>query len=458
MARLISFIVLILIPIGCTPRSQTPAVHDSPAPWDVVVVGAGMAGLTVAHELDRRDLRVLVLERQDRIGGRVHTDYEQFSAPVEIGGAWIHDSTRNPLMPLVKKFGLHTVADDQHTYRMCTETGLGNAEEAAEVRKRFDALDEKLVEAGKRGEDGPADHTIEIGNDDGLALRWLLSTAAAANRLAEISPRDYASQVNEVDDRLVVEGMQQVVEKMAQDLTIRLGQTVTSVAWDEDPIVVRGESTEGPWTYRAGAVVLAVAPHALLPEHIVFDPPLPKERLAAIHGIRMAPFAKVIVELPPEVLDHWPRDQRIIDAADPNVLIEFLRSPFSAGIVTALLGGAEARDIESSPSGQALQTIVSHLEHCLGTTLGEHVMTYAVTSHSLPTWQRGAWSTTQPHHYDARETLAQPLESRLYFAGEALAESDFRVTITGAYESGLHVAQEILANHIWTRPRASENF
>ena len=74
----------------------------------VIVIGAGIAGLSAAHDLVAAGASVIVLEARDRIGGRVHTN-TSWGAPVEMGAAWIHALTANPVVPLTQQAGLSLV-------------------------------------------------------------------------------------------------------------------------------------------------------------------------------------------------------------------------------------------------------------------------------------------------------------------------------------------------------------
>ncbi|MEY4984936.1 MAG: hypothetical protein RIR62_3202, partial [Pseudomonadota bacterium] len=71
----------------------------------VVVVGAGIAGLTVASELAAGGRAVVVLEARDRIGGRIFTSRAWPDLPVDMGASWIHGVTGNPVTALARAAG-----------------------------------------------------------------------------------------------------------------------------------------------------------------------------------------------------------------------------------------------------------------------------------------------------------------------------------------------------------------
>ncbi|KAL6507626.1 putative polyamine oxidase 4 [Orobanche gracilis] len=85
----------------------------------VIVVGGGISGIAAAHMLQNASFKVTLLESQDRIGGRIHTDYS-FGCPVDMGASWLHGvCNENPLSPIIRRLGLtlyRTSGDDSLLY------------------------------------------------------------------------------------------------------------------------------------------------------------------------------------------------------------------------------------------------------------------------------------------------------------------------------------------------------
>jgi monoamine oxidase len=79
---------------------------------EILVVGAGMAGLASARDLAKSGRRVVVLEARERIGGRIHTDRSRPDRPLDLGASWIHDYKGNPLTALAKAFRAKVVVTD----------------------------------------------------------------------------------------------------------------------------------------------------------------------------------------------------------------------------------------------------------------------------------------------------------------------------------------------------------
>ena len=85
------------------------SITNSPSDPDVIIVGAGAAGLSAASALMEGGMSVVVLEAGSEVGGRCVTDNKTFGIPFDRGGTWMHSASINPLVPLAEKarFSIH---------------------------------------------------------------------------------------------------------------------------------------------------------------------------------------------------------------------------------------------------------------------------------------------------------------------------------------------------------------
>lgn len=88
----------------------------------ILVVGAGIAGMAAARELQDQGAEVTVLEARDRMGGRIFT-YDLGGQAVDLGAQWIHSSRGNPITSLAEKFGIKTVNTGSYTYAAYDSSG-----------------------------------------------------------------------------------------------------------------------------------------------------------------------------------------------------------------------------------------------------------------------------------------------------------------------------------------------
>ena len=71
--------------------------------YDVLIIGAGASGLSAANDLQTKGKNVLILEGRNRIGGRIHTDFDRFGDLIDIGAIHITYYNDSPILELAKK-------------------------------------------------------------------------------------------------------------------------------------------------------------------------------------------------------------------------------------------------------------------------------------------------------------------------------------------------------------------
>src|SRR4051812_8871659 len=123
--------------------------------FDVVIVGAGAAGIGALHRLRESGLSAVALEARPRIGGRALTLHPAPDLPVDAGCGWLHSADENPLVPLLKAAGFTPDETPPHWLRQAGNQDF-SAEDQAAFGKDFDGFWKRVHEAAKRGVDRPA--------------------------------------------------------------------------------------------------------------------------------------------------------------------------------------------------------------------------------------------------------------------------------------------------------------
>ena len=153
----------VALPVGA---SAHPGGPDSAA--DVIIIGAGIAGLECARVLGAAGVRCTLLEARTRFGGRIHTDHTTFGFPIECGAHWIHGATkRNPLKQLADELGIQRVVTldeekliDEHG----TELGSDSVDE---LEAQMEKLTKTIYRCRKelRGKDCGLDRSLLLALD-----------------------------------------------------------------------------------------------------------------------------------------------------------------------------------------------------------------------------------------------------------------------------------------------------
>ncbi len=459
---LLPFSVCLSVLASCSSGSGESFTETEPPSERIIIVGAGMAGLTAAKYLQNSGFETVVLEARDYVGGRTRTE-NLAGATVDMGAAWIHGPVNHPAATLADDLGIsyaphdyfatlgsvyngvsdvlvsaqdslaflaHTVAFDARA-PMTLET-LGPTALAREV------IDEYLDFRGLVGEERIlAQFSIEI------------NYAAGGEPISELNLYDYffgeeGEGGSEGDDQVLDGGYKTIVDFMASSLDIRTNSEVVRVRYGSDGVEV--QTTDG--AILSGAQVIVTVPLGVLKAgSIEFQPALPASKLQAIDRLDMGNLEKVAFVFEEQFWDpaqgkFWLHASGL-DQAYPTVFdfTEFAGQP----TLLALYYGEFARTTQDTKNESE---IAAEARGILSKILGPIPEPEAVF---VTDWRTSPFSLGSYSYLpigatadDMRE-LAQPLEDRVFFAGEA-TEHNLYATIDGAMISGMREAIRLGAN------------
>lgn len=421
---------------------------------DVIVIGAGMAGIACARELRQVGYEVIVLEARERIGGRILTDRTQFGVPVDLGAAWIHGVIGNPLTRMVADAGIRTARTEWEWLAIyAQQKRLSKAEfEAAQ------ALNLKVWERLR---------TLRSGADARLAIDGFLAQAEA-ELLAGVAPKiaqavrwldwcelslEYAIEPNQLsasawdedeefggDHVLLREGYGTLIEQLAAALDIRRGQVVTHIEHGEDGALVR---TRDGGVFESDALVCTLPLGVLKQGDVRFDPPLPAEHRGAIARLQMGTLDKVVLRYPQAF---WPADRHVLGRSDAqdDARCEFynLMPLHDQPVLVALTAGRFSHSLEGMAQGPAVSRVHGELQAMFGNAIPAPVAGHRTNWISDP-FARGSYSVVAAGaSLEDYERLGEAAGDCLFLAGEATAP-DYPGTVHGAWLSGVRAAGQV---------------
>ncbi len=403
---------------------------------DVVVIGAGAAGIAAGQRLVARGRDVLVIEAAARIGGRAHTALARgFS--VDLGCSWLHSADRNVWVPIAEKLGF-TIDRTPPFWERQSGGQDFSAQEQQEFRKTLGAFFARVDAAGFDGPDAPASSLFEAGN------RWNPLLDAVSNYYngapwRDISIHDFNAYVDTEKNWRVRQGYGALAAAYAGNLPVRLNCAAWKIVWGG--ACVRIETDAGVIEARQAIVTASSA--VLAREGIRFDPPLP-DKIDAAANLPLGAVEKVFLELAePEAL---PVEGHLFGRIDTPDTASYQLRPFGLPLIEAFIAGEAARALDGEPEGALADFAIGELVNLLGSAMRAKLTPLAHSSWLASPFVGGAYSHAKPGHADAREVLARPVAEKLFFAGEACSH-DFFSTGHGAFESGVAAADFAMAQN-----------
>jgi polyamine oxidase len=451
-------------------RSDVPGGVSGPVER-VVVVGAGIAGLTVANALAHAGVPCVVVEARDRVGGRLHT-IDLAGSPVDLGGSWIHHPIGNPLRAFADQAGIGCRDGDPLAEMAAFDLGESRRLSPGEVRAELSTLYEAFPAAldRLRRDLGPG-ASAAAGIDAFVAGADLPPAAARRARqglraLIEGESADLPERQslrwmwNEFEYEgsffgdLPSGGYRSLVHAMADGADVRLNFDVAEIAVETDGVSVR--SAAGP--AEDGSHVVVTVPLGVLKDgRPQFSPALPPDRLGAIDRLGFGRFEKIVLTF----------DQAFWRTAGLPHLMLFPRDPAESTIwvigndafdaaptlVFFIFHSAADRVLDRRPDDVA-DWACGMLTEAIGATCPEPVAV-AVTSWATDPYSLGAYTHIPPGAAPAdADLLGEPLYGRLLFAGEH-TQSARLVYTDGAMASGIREAKRLLQQaHVSLGPRA----
>jgi monoamine oxidase len=401
---------------------------------DVVVVGAGSAGLAAAKTLRATGLSFAVLEAMNRLGGRAWTSAEHFGTPFDIGCAWIHAADRNPYFQEAEAAGWTLHHHDMNVDHLYYGKRKASEEEEAEM-KQADSQLSSLLEKWK-GTDDRVSSLLKSGHAPRAAATFA-GPMDFGKDYDEISVEDFRAAADLDPNYFTKEGFGALVAQYGADVSVELSTPVRKILWDVPGVACVTDRG----TIRARAVIVTASPAVLAFEEIEFSPDLPDSVIEAFFDLPMGMLTKLPIEIKGTRLGLAPFDDLLIERPARHD-IYFLCFPFDTDLMVGFVGGDFAWEMSAAGEAAGVDFVTDRLCGIFGNDVRKHVGRAAMTNWGGERFVRGAYAAARPGKAAARTMLMEPVADRIWFAGEALAGSLIQ-TCGGARLSGESVARRV---------------
>ena len=403
---------------------------------DVVIIGAGAAGLAAAQDLLRAGMRIRCLEARDRIGGRIYTAHDpQSPIPIELGAEFVHGRPAE-IFDLAERSGISLDETGGRPVSLVESDGS---------YLDFDRVMDDLAETAREDHDetfqsfldrssySPAEKQRATGFVEGFnaARRERISSASLA--------QDQKAGSRIAGDRSfrVRQGYSAVIHGLAEGVDVRLSSVVKGIAWTPGAATARLSSGE---MVRANRVLITVPLGVLQAGGIRFDPE-PVETLAAARSLCFGDAFRVTLLFERAFWDDESATAGVgfLFSGEPLFPVWWTGRPVEPRVITGWGAGPQVDALLGQPADVVIAQAQATLSRILKTPLPPPLGAWFHDWHSDP-FSRGAYSYVPAGGLPARRKLAEPIADTLYFAGEAADLLGYGGTVHGAIASGRRAA------------------
>ena len=422
--------------------------------YDVIVVGAGAAGLSAAKVLSHAGKRVLILESRLRIGGRIHTlKGEGFSEPVEEGAEFIHGSL--PLTgDLLKKLSIAAVPGEGKSWNIDNNQLFpGDLFDDG-----WDILKDKLSSLS-------SDMTIGAFLDKHLNVPALDSLKQSVIRFVEgydaaniykasaFALRDEWNEEN-IEGFRPVGGYSQLLDYMLGDFqiaggTLSLSEIVKRIVWRRGKVEI---FTNNGSSWECEKVIVTVPVPILKARMIEFDPPL-NHYSNALTDVEMGSVIKFLFEFKSPFWEEGKFPDRKLSEmsflfTDATVPTWWTQLPRTFPLLTGWLAGPSIDNLQRDDHtlmDDALRSL-AYIFKCSVEDIQSMIKASRVVNWKNDPFAGGAYAYRTLDTNAALQTLLHPVEQTIFLAGEAYYQGSEMGTVEAALASGEEAARKALAS------------
>lgn len=418
-----------------------PVLRATAAPLpreaDIVVIGAGAAGIAAARRVMATGRKVVVVEAASQVGGRCITDTATFDTPFDRGARWMHNPETNPMIRLARSAGLDVLpAPGGQKMRI----GRRNAR-AGETEEFLAALvrANRAIDEAARGKLDTACGSVlpkDLGDWAGAA-EFVLGASFAGKDLKELSAIDKARAQDRNAAIACRQGLGTLITRLSEQVPVALSTPASRIAWSNRDVSVETPSGK----IAARAAIVTVSTNVLTSGAIKFGPDMPKRALDAASKLTLGSYDHIVLQLPGNPLG-LARDDILIEQSSSTRTALMFANIGGSSLCSIDVGGSFGRDLSEQGEKTMIAFAKEWITKLFGSEAAAAVQKTSVTRWNASPFVMGAMSAASPGGQLSRRILAEPI-GNMFLAGEATHETLWG-TVDGAWESGERAADAAL--------------
>lgn len=423
----------------------------------IIVIGAGIAGISCAKSLQDAGKTVYILEARNRIGGRIHSQYNAHAC-FDLGASWIHGIDQNPIWELTQKHQIKTAIFNYNQAQYFNENKAAfSALETQDLIQSIQKVQQYIAHIPQISAVDAVKEAISTLSYSSKAFtqdqlkRYLFSFfECLANDPFATNLENLASNYHQHegyfsgDEVIFPQGYTQLIEALATSLDIKTGIDIQKITYHDGYVEIIDRNNR---PYFASHVIVTVPLGVLKQNLIEFNLPLPQPYKHAIEQIGFGSFNKVFFQLKtpipfisqskkePTSVFYW-ANQRLFNILD-------LSSIYQQPTYLMLFGGKTSEFIDHATDTAVWHFIAKSLQQNTQHPFLE-AENLLITRWGLDPYSYGSFSFPKVDHCSTyTQQLAVPIQQRIFFAGEH-CHSRYAATVHGAYLSGIETASRLL--------------
>ncbi|MBH5385284.1 flavin monoamine oxidase family protein [Bradyrhizobium diversitatis] len=418
-----------------------PVLRASAAPLpreaDIVVIGAGAAGIAAARRIMATGRKVIVVEAAPHVGGRCITDRTTFDTPFDRGARWMYNPDTNPMIRLARSVGLDALpAPSGQKMRI----GRRNAR-AGETEQFLAALvrANRAIDEAARGKLDTSCASVlpkDLGDWAGAA-EFMLGPSFAGKDLKELSAIDKGRAQDRNAAIACRQGLGTLITKLSEQVPMVLSTPASRIVWSNRDVGVETQAGK----IAARAAILTVSTNVLTSGAIKFAPDIPKRTLDAASKLTLGSYDRIVLQLPGNPLG-LSRDDILIEQSNSTRTALMFANIGGSSLCSIDVGGSFGRDLSEQGEKAMAAFAKEWITKLFGSEAASAVQKTSATRWNAAPYVLGAMSASSPGGQLSRKTLGEPI-GNMFLAGEATHETLWG-TVDGAWESGERAADAAL--------------